>query len=180
MEEQRTRIASYLNRLHGYALSLAGDRDRARDLVQDCVLRAISARRRPSDEPAYRAWLFRILRNAFLDEQRRAGNGHTIEDPEGRAANGADIWHFDENLISGLTVRIGLSRLSTAHREVIVLVDLAGFSYSETAALIGIPQGTVMSRLSRARQCLLQAISENNVQPLPTRTRPVQTRKAAK
>ncbi len=171
MTEQRARIAAYLGRLNGYAISLTGNRDRARDLVQDCALRAMAARRWPGDEPAYRAWLFRILRNAFFDEERRSGRVVALDDATEPVAEGGETWRFDDSLISSLTVRIGLTKLSPPHREVIALVDLAGFSYGETAALIGVPPGTVMSRLSRARHCLLLAIGESNVQPLPARAR---------
>ena len=66
------RIEAYLDRLFGYALSLVGERDEARELVQICALKALSAHKVPNDEPAYRAWLFRIQRNVFID-QRRAG-----------------------------------------------------------------------------------------------------------
>lgn len=180
MREQRRRIAGYLGRLYGYAFSLTGDRDRARDLVQDCALRAMTARRWPSDEPAYRAWLFRILRNAFLDEERRAGHNGSLSADDTLAPDSREVWHFDEGLVSRLTVRIGLSKLSPPHREVITLVDLVGFSYRETSDLIGVPTGTVMSRLSRARQCLLQTITDSNVQPLHAEARPARTRKAAK
>ena len=180
MGERRTRIAGYLGRLYGYAFSLTSNEDRARDLVQDCALRAMRARRSPSDEPAYRAWLFRILRNAFLDEERRALRSVDVQaNGEGKPDRG-EIWHFDESLISALTVRIGLSKLSPQHREVITLVDLVGLSYAETAELIGVPPGTVMSRLSRARHCLLQAISDSNVQPLPAQGTAARDRKAAK
>ena len=180
MGERRTRIAGYLGRLYGYALSLTSDEDRARDLVQDCALRAMRARRWPGDEPAYRAWLFRILRNAFLDEERRAGRNGRLDAELETFPDCGEIWRFDEGLISALTVRIGLSKLSPQHREVITLVDLVGFSYGESAALIGVPPGTIMSRLSRARQCLLKAISDSNVQPLPAQAKSAETRKVAK
>ena len=68
---ERARIEAYLRRLYGYALSLARNHHQAEDLVQECALRALSAKNTPDDEPAYRAWLFRILRNAFLDGVRR-------------------------------------------------------------------------------------------------------------
>jgi len=164
---QRRRIEAYLGRLFGYALSMAGDRDQARDLVQDCALRALAARRVPEDEAAYRAWLFRILRNAFLDEERRNGRrGHDGAETDGLPGPG-EIWDFDQRLISELTVRVGLAKLTGPHREVIALVDIGGFSYAEAAHLIGVAPGTVMSRLSRARHALLRAIGEGNVQPLP-------------
>lgn len=172
---RRRRIEVYLPRLFGYALSLTGDRDGARDLVQDCALKALSAGRIPSDEAAYRAWLFRILRNAFLDRRRRRepvqladGEAESIPDADG-------TWSRDDRVISVLTVRLGMAKLSPAHREVLALVDIGGFTYAETAALIGVPHGTVMSRISRARQALLSAIDEGNVQPLDA-----QRRRAAK
>lgn len=180
LDKRRARLETYLNRLYGYALSLAGDRDQARDLVQDCALRATAARRSPIDEPAYRAWLFRILRNAYLDQERRAGRTQSLSDDEDQSPGDTQVWRFDESLISALTVRIGLARISVAHREIITLVDLVGFTYAETAELIGVAPGTVMSRLSRARQALLQAITKSNVQPLPVGTGTAQARKLAK
>ena len=180
MADQHTRIAGYLGRLYGYAMSLTANRDRARDLVQDCALRAMRARRWPGDEPAYRAWLFRILRNAFLDEERRAGRGDMAEADHEALPSSAEIWQFDESLISALTVRMGLSKLSAPHREVITLVDMVGFSYAETASLIGVPPGTVMSRLSRARRSLLQSIGDSNVKPLPSRAKTAPAGKVAK
>ena len=63
-------------------------------------------------------------------------------------------------------MRSGLTRLSGAHREIIALIDIAGFSYAEAAALLQLPVGTVMSRVSRARQALLAVISEHNVHSL--------------
>lgn len=154
----------------GYALSLANDRDSAQDLVQECVLRALTTRRVPNDEPAYRAWLFRILRNAFIDQMRRSSReaDGRLKEPD---IDSSVVWNYDEQLISALTVKTGLSRLTTPHREIIALVDLAGFSYSEAAALLGVPQGTVMSRLARARLALLDRITEGNVYPLPVAAR---------
>ena len=170
-EPRRSHLEGYLGRLFGYALSLTNDREQARDLVQECALKALSAIRVPRDEAAYRAWLFRILRNAFLDHQRRAGrSGRAVEIDEAEIANG-EIWHGDDLLISTLTVRLSMAKLSPAHREVLAAVDIAGFSYAETAAFLSVPVGTVMSRLSRARQALLHVIGEGKVRPLPVNAR---------
>jgi RNA polymerase sigma-70 factor (ECF subfamily) len=68
---ERERIHPYLQRLYGYVFSLARDHHQEEDLVQECASRALKARRPPADEPAYRAWLFRILGNLFLDQVRR-------------------------------------------------------------------------------------------------------------
>ncbi len=161
------RLEAYLSRLFGYALSLTNDREQARDLVQDCALKALSAKRVPEDLPAYRAWLFRILRNAFLDRQRCAGRlGATIELTDDTPLNGG-IWHSDDRLISAITVRLGLAKLSQSHREILAVVDVIGFSYAEAAAFLSVPVGTVMSRVSRARQALLHNIGEGTVRAFP-------------
>jgi len=68
----RGRIEGYLPRLYGYALSLVRDPHQDEDLVQDCAVKALSARNTPADEAAFRAWLFQILRNTFFDRLRRA------------------------------------------------------------------------------------------------------------
>jgi len=161
------RIEAYLARLFGYAISLANDRETARDLVQECAVKALSAGRIPQDEAAYRAWLFRILRNAFLDRQRRETGTPIIDNDLSDVEEDAQIWRYDDRMISVLTVRLGLTRLSEAHREIIALVDFGGFTYAEAAGFLEIPRGTVMSRLSRAREALLETIKESNVQPMP-------------
>lgn len=165
----RQRIEAYLERLYGYAISLAGDREQARDLVQDCALRALGASRTPADESAYRAWLFRILRNAFVDGLRRQRRSIEQQAPEEEVVAVAEARPGDGDLIDKLTVRRGLAALSPAHREIIALIDLAGFSYAEAAVLLDVAPGTVMSRLSRARAALLNAIEEDNVVPLRPR-----------
>jgi RNA polymerase sigma-70 factor (ECF subfamily) len=164
--DPRQRIEPYLSRLFGYALSLTQDREQARDLVQDCALRAFSTSRVPEDAPAFRAWLFRILRNAFLDRQKRRAVRAAVVDDEGDSSTD-EIWQGDGRMISVMTVRLGMAKLSPAHREVIALVDIGGFSYVEAGDFLGVPLGTVMSRLSRARGALLAIISDNRVQSLP-------------
>ncbi len=165
------RLEAYLGRLYGYACSLSEDREAARDLVQDCALKALSAARVPADEAAYRAWLFRILRNAYLDRQKRPREvSLSNEDLESPYLNG-EIWQMDDRMISVLTVRLGMTKLSPPHRDVIALVDIGGFSYAETADFLSVPVGTVMSRLCRARQALLLAIDDNKVRALPTQSR---------
>lgn len=160
----RDRLVPYLSRLYGYAFSLTFDADAARDLVQECALRALEARRIPTDEPAFRAWLFIILRNASLDRRRRAGRNPEL-DLDNNPLTDA-VWDCDDGLINTLTVRSGMEKLSTEHREIIGLIDIAGFSYHEAAGVLDIPIGTVMSRVSRARKALLDRVMESNVRVL--------------
>lgn len=171
--KRRKRIEPYLSRLFGYARSLTSQRADADDLFQESVLKALRAKRVPNDQAAYRAWLFRILRNTFIDQTRRTGRegGKTDGEPP---LDFPEVWHHEDTLINALTVRGGMTRLASCHREIIALVDFAGFSYSETADFLELPVGTVMSRLSRARHALLHAITTSNVHVLPVeRTRKV-------
>ncbi len=173
---KRQRIETYLDRLFGYAFSLTKDRDSAQDLVQTCVLKCLSAERIPVDEPAYRAWLFKILRNTFRDDLRRQRNGTLAYEGLGENDNGdrnntsdLDVSSVDERLINTLAVRKGLMQMSLEHREVLVVIDLAGFSYKEAACLLQVPVGTVMSRLSRARKAMLQELTKRQVRRFPLR-----------
>ena len=163
----RAWIEPHLNRLYGFAFALTQNRDESQDLVQECVLRALSAKRRPTDEPARRAWLFRILRNAFIDEYRKSGRevgfDPTIDDYAEDTDSG---WRGDHRIIDVVTVRIAIARLSAAQREIIALVDFVGFSYAEAADVLGVAEGTIMSRLARARKALLAVLEKENVTPL--------------
>ncbi len=172
MARRSHRIEPYLQRLYRYGVSLARDDDQARDLVQECVVKVLGARRTPDDEPAYRAWLFRILRNTFLDRARRDRTAASFLDPGPVPDDRVEFWHGDERLINGLDVRRQMARLAPHHREILALIDLAGLSYGEAAEILDVPVGTVMSRVSRARRALLEGIGETNVRPFgPVRKR---------
>jgi RNA polymerase sigma-70 factor (ECF subfamily) len=165
---ERTRIEDYVGRLYGYAFSLAGNHHQAEDLVQDCAVRALTAKNTPRDERAYRAWLFQILRNAFLDQVRHKKVAVSATDDE-KFAPEMEFWQGDERFITVLTVKLEMAKLPQRHREIIALIDLVGLSYAETAQLLGVPAGTVMSRISRARRMLLDAIGLSNVHELPVK-----------
>jgi RNA polymerase sigma-70 factor (ECF subfamily) len=159
-------------RLYRYGVSLAREDDLARDLVQECVVKALGARRTPDDEPAYRAWLFRILRNAFLDRARRNRTAADYLELGSESDGPVEFWDGDERLINGLDVRLQMARMPARYREILALVDLVGLSYAEAADILDVPMGTVMSRVSRARRALLEAIDETNVRPFgPVRKR---------
>jgi RNA polymerase sigma-70 factor (ECF subfamily) len=153
-------LPALLPRLVAFARTIVGDSDLARDLVQEAVARALGARRVPDDAPAYRTWMFKIVRNAAIDELRRVRPEAIEEEPE------VDLWRFDNACIAKITVDQGLATLGSAHREIIALIDIAGFSYSEAADLLGVPIGTVMSRITRARTVLLAAIDVSPVRPM--------------
>ncbi len=166
--KQGGRIQPYLQRLYGYAVSLARDHHQAQDLVQECALRALTAKNTPRDEQAYRAWLFRILRNLFLDQVRHEKIAVLTAEDEYFAPK-TEYWQGEERFITVLTVRLEMAKLPRAQREIITLIDFVGLSYAETAELLDVPVGTVMSRISRARRMLLDAIGSSNVHELPVK-----------
>ncbi len=153
------KIEAYVERLFGYAMSLCRNSHEAEDLVQDCAAKALSARRIPADEPAYRAWLFRILKNTFLDSRRRRLTASSALELAS-AEPAMEFWEGDERLINNLAVKRELAKLPQAHQEILTMIDVVGLSYAEAAGLLGIPAGTVMSRISRARQALFVALEQ--------------------
>ncbi len=160
-------IEPHLNRLYGFAFALTQDRDVSSDLVQECVVRALAAKQRPTDEPARRAWLYRILRNAFIDNYRKSGREVGLDPTIDTHADDAECgWRGDRRIIDVVTVRIAVARLTAAQREIIALIDFVGLSYGEAASVLGVAEGTIMSRLARARKALLAVMQRENVTPL--------------
>ena len=152
-------------RLFGYALSLTRNEDEANDLLQQAAVAALATAAGPDHDGATRAWLFRIVRNVWIDRFRRERIRKTEELTTANEPIDA-AWSFDDRLIAELTVRSGLERLDPVQREIIVLVDINGFRYAEAAEILKVPVGTVMSRLSRARLALLEAIGESSGGPV--------------
>lgn len=146
-----------LPHLRAYARSLSRNADLADDLVQDALLRGWAARNQFTMGTNFRAWMFTILRNRFLDECR---NGR------GRDMRSSDLSSHD--LVVDPTQEIVVEfddmaraywRLSPNHREIIMLAGAMGVSYEEASRIIGCPVGTVRSRLSRARTELHATLS---------------------
>lgn len=171
--DRRQAVQNHAAQLYGYAVSLCADPSLAEDLSQEAITKAIAARRVPRDQTAFRAWLFRILRNTFIDHTRRSGRLVALD-----AADAADVAeagereapeNLEDGVVNALTVRFALEKLEPHQREIIGLIDIAGFSYAEAAALLDVPDGTIMSRISRARKSLANAIVDTNIVPMPRR-----------
>jgi RNA polymerase sigma-70 factor (ECF subfamily) len=157
------RLQGQLKGLLGFAFTLTRDQDTARDLVQDTAVKALSAVNVPHDETAFRVWLFRILRNTFIDQTRRHSPSY-VDPGDLEQAAGSDQWD-EERQITVLAVREAFQSISSDHRDVLVLVDVAGMSYDEAAGILDLPRGTIMSRISRARASLVSKIESDNVTP---------------
>ena len=150
-------IEAEIPRLRRYARYLARDADRADDLVQECLMRAIARVDSWAPGTNLRAWLFVILRNCHINEVRRGQRislvGETTTDYEVVPTPASQEAH-----VSLLEVRDAYLNLSEEHREVLLLVAIEGLQYEEAAAILEIPVGTIRSRLSRARQALRDAL----------------------
>jgi RNA polymerase sigma-70 factor (ECF subfamily) len=158
-EEQ---ILPHLPDLYRAARRLVGRVDAA-DLVQDTCLRAFGALDQLRHPEAARAWVFSILRSVFLrDAARWDPVRPTGREPDASPApeHGHQALSSDSPLQGALIeeARLATQRLPIAFREVVVLVHIGGFSYLEVAGILGVPVGTVMSRLWRARRLLRAAL----------------------
>ena len=154
-------ILPYIPNLRRYARALVGDRHAADDLVQDTLERAVRKFHlwRPGD---LRAWLFSIMHNVFVNQLKARKIRPEVEADETLAApvptaNGMDI----------LDLERALRALAPEQREVVLLVGLEEMTYAEVSRLLGIPIGTVMSRLSRGREKLRRLVEGG-----PSRTNP--------
>ncbi|MBI3562364.1 MAG: RNA polymerase sigma factor [Gammaproteobacteria bacterium] len=138
--------------LRRYAIALLRDRSLADDLVQDTLERAInkySLFRQGSD---VRAWLFTIMHNIFVNQLSRSRAWlSNIPPPETSAADG-----MAEEMLVARDFMQALHNLTAEQRAVILLVGLEQLSYEQTAQVLALPVGTVMSRLGRARERLRQ------------------------
>src|SRR5262245_1522733 len=142
-----------LPRLRRFAVFMARDSILADDLVQECLLRAVS--HFDSWEPGtnLRAWLLTILRNVFITEIRRIQRmRNTVPYDETRQATVRD--DMPDLAIDLAAVQRAFDRLSDKHREIMHLVALEEFTYEEAASILDLPIGTVRSRVSRARIAL--------------------------
>lgn len=166
-DDFETTTLPHIDAIARFALSLTRDPADADDLVQETYLRALRGWKtfRPGTDA--RRWLFTICRNAFLQLRRR--RHHVVESDDGDLdAMPAVLSHARAmhdglgELFDHLDVRPAIERaigeLPEPHHSILVLVDLEGFSYDEAAAILGVPTGTVRSRLFRARRMVQEAL----------------------
>lgn len=152
-------IIAFLPNLKRFALSLCRRADVAEDLVQVTVERALRGRAQFDPATRLEAWLFRILRNAWIDMLRRdATRGDTVDIHDVPQAHPVDSAAQTHDRLMLQSVQAAMVSLPEDQRAVLHLVCVEGLSYAETARALDIPQGTVMSRLSRARIALAKKV----------------------
>jgi RNA polymerase sigma-70 factor (ECF subfamily) len=156
----------HIDALYGYAMTLTRDKTEAEDLVQETYLRAVRAANQPAPEGNLKAWLFVVMRNAWLNIARHRHHGLQLfqfeaDEPLGGVANDASSNPHVVYLrkLEREQIHEAIDKLPDAYREIVVLRDLEGFSYHEIATVLNCPAGTVMSRLARARGQLRKLLS---------------------
>ena len=162
----------HLDTLYRGALRLTRDPDAAQDLVQDTYLRALRYQHSYQPGTNMRAWLFAIMRNLFWDrfkggrQEALSLDDDSSEFPlyerlkDETAVPEADVL----NRLAAAEVVKAVEQLPPLHREVVLLVDVEGFAYKDAAEVLGVPIGTVMSRLHRARQQLQKLLYDYAVE----------------
>lgn len=158
MQDFRSSFEDHLSGLRRYARSLVGDPCESDDLVQECMLRVLSASHLWPQIQNVRAYLFTVLHHAHVDyraDQRKRMPAAPLEQVE-------HLFHAQGNQEARLELRDmsrALTALSDEQREIVLLIAIDGLSYDEVSRRLSIPIGTVMSRLFRARETLRYLIA---------------------
>ena len=158
-----------VDRLYAAALRLTRNEADAQDLVQDTYLRAFRSSGQFEAGTNLRGWMFTILHNTFLNQRRDSGRSPVDVDSEAveqapdhrQAASNPEELLLRETMDADL--REALDSLPAAYREAVWLRDVEQFSYEEIAAIVGVPIGTVMSRISRGRRALYDDLVARSV-----------------
>lgn len=142
--------------LRRYARSLLRDRQEVDDLVHDCLVRALDQLHTRRDDGDLRAWLFAIMHNLFVSRARRNKTRSRTVSLEEVNQDDLAIRATQDGHMQARDLLRALDGLSEEQRSVLLLVTVEDLSYAQVAQVLGIPIGTVMSRLSRARERLRQ------------------------
>ncbi len=168
MDEIQSRMIQLLPRLRRFALALTGDKDKADDLVQDTCERALAHLDQWKPGTSLDSWMYRIAQNIWVDNHRgRKAQGDQRQLDEIENLVGVDGRKVTESRLTLAAVTDGIARLPAEQQVLVAMVCVEGISYKEAANILGIPIGTVMSRLSRARQSLYAALIETPIAATP-------------
>ena len=150
-----------LPRLRRFAHSLSRNPSDADDLTQAAIERAIRCKSQWAEGSRLDSWLYKIMRNLWIDTVRARSRKERVETSEGEAEQIGD--HSEQAMEAAAELQrmmSALERLPDEQREVIALILIEGFGYSEAADILELPIGTVSSRLARGRTALLELVGE--------------------
>jgi len=165
-------IRDYGERAFQFAYRLSGNAEEAKELVQEAFVRLFRFKDHFDPSRSMDAWYFRILRNVFLDGRRRYHRRHSVSIDRSVSGVAEDRGSYAESLSDGAEdaleamargenareIRMILESLSDEHRAALAMVDMEGISYEEMGKVLGVPLGTVRSRVARARAAFRKAL----------------------
>ena len=158
--EFQAALVDVLPHLRAFARSLTRRREQADDLVNDAVVRALSAADQFQPGTNFKAWMFTILRNLFYNEGRKNRSTVSLDEAEALMPSVLPSQHA---ALEFCDFRRAFWQLGDDHREVLILVGASGLSYEEAAEVCGCAIGTIKSRVSRARSELLHLLTGDNL-----------------
>jgi RNA polymerase sigma-70 factor (ECF subfamily) len=152
MDDRKAAILAEIPRLRRYARALLRDRDQADDLVQDCLERALARMHNWQTGENPRRWLFTIMHHLFIDQKRRMKRrGEHLAHLAASAAPAVSAPSQVES-VAAREILDALQAIGPERRAALLLVSVEGLTYAEAATVLGIPAGTVMSRIARGRE----------------------------
>ena len=152
------RLEADRGRLFRMAYAWTSNADIADEVVQVTMIKAMHSIDKLNDIDLLDSWLFRILSNCFIDLCRKRRDEVDIDDVVLFTQETPEAVHSQDEMLAA--VRSAIACLPVNHRQVITLVDIEGFSYTEVSSILGVPLGTIMNRLNRARQSLKIILNE--------------------
>ena len=155
-------LVALLPQLRRFAHGLCRDSAEADDLVQQAAERALRSRGQWQPGTRLDSWLYRILRNLWIDAGRASSRRKKYEEPADSASEIADPAASPESALELGRAMAAVQRLPQEQREVIMLILVEGFGYREAAEVLDLPIGTVSSRLVRGRTALLKLLDGRN------------------
>ncbi len=163
--EFQQHLVSLRQQLYYFALSLTKDRDDAQDLLQESMLRALMNREKFQDNTNFKAWLYTIMKNTFINDHRRNKRTAALMDRvehERDQVRRVQMPNNPEGLVRMGEIKRSLDRLDDTFSEPFTMHH-EGYKYHEIADRLGIPIGTVKSRIFQARQRLMGMLTDKNV-----------------
>ena len=158
LDQLREQMVALLPRLRRFARTLARNPHDADDLVQIAVERALARSDQLRADASLSSWMFGILRNAWIDETRSRGRRNQVFAPEELGENVGDASSASHTDV--LSVQDAMARLPDEQRIAVSLVLVEGLSYKEAAEIMGVPLGTLTSRLARGREALQALLTD--------------------
>ena len=157
-EEIRARLPALLPSLRRFARVIAGNVADADDLVQVAIEKALTRASLWQQGTRLESWMFGIMKNAWIDQIRSRRRHERVFAPEEAGANVGDDSASSQDIL--LSVQAAMARLPDEQRMALALVLVAGYSYKDSAEILGIPIGTLTSRLARGREALQAMLGE--------------------